>query len=470
MKALLTTVALIALSLCLACGESDRPSDSSRQPEASGDMSEAKGAPATPTSAPSGRPTSGRWSKLRAREPVDELTPEQREKIEELEAIGYLAGSRQAPVDKHVTVHDPDGAFQGFNFYTSGHGPEAVLTDMEGNELHRWRREFHETWPDYPVRGRKVNTLFWRRAWLFPNGDILAIHDGLGILKLDRDSNLIWATPNRAHHDLHVQPDGEIYVLTRQAHLVPRVNPQVPISEDFVSVLGPDGKERRRVSLLECFENSGAEHSWIEAARKFWGKERTRQLASDPEDIFHTNAIKVLDGSIAEHAPAFRKGNVLTSMCHLDMIAVVDLDQCAVVWSMGDEFTLQHDPRLDRDGRLMVFDNNWRRERSRVVVLDPATREQLWEYGMQDQHAFWSRTCGAAQPLPNGNVLITESDNGRAFEVTRDKRMVWEFLNPHRAGDNDEYIATLFDLVRLPAAFPVDWTHAATAKAGEGKR
>ena len=46
---------------------------------------------------------------------------------------------------------------------------------------------------------------------------------------------------------------------------------------------------------------------------------------------------------------------------------------------------------------------------------------------------------------------------GRAFEVTPDKRIVWEYFNPHRAGPNQEFIATLFHLVRLPPDFPVDW-------------
>jgi hypothetical protein len=37
---------------------------------------------------------------------------------------------------------------------------------------------------------------------------------------------------------------------------------------------------------------------------------------------------------------------------------------------------------------------------------------------------------GGAQRLPNGNTLITESDKGRAFEVTREGEIVWDFYNP----------------------------------------
>ena len=43
----------------------------------------------------------------------------------------------------------------------------------------------------------------------------------------------------------------------------------------------------------------------------------------------------------------------------------------------------------------------------------------------------------AAQRLPNGNTLITESHCGRLFEVTRDGEIVWEFINPHNLAARD---------------------------------
>ena len=40
------------------------------------------------------------------------------------------------------------------------------------------------------------------------------------------------------------------------------------------------------------------------------------------------------------------------------------------------------------------------------------------------------RTAGAVQALPNGSLLVTESNKGRIFELTRGGEKVWEFLNP----------------------------------------
>ena len=82
---------------------------------------------------------------------------------------------------------------------------------------------------------------------------------------------------------------------------------------------------------------------------------------------------------------------------------------------------------------------------------------QPWSFEHKKDKPFFSLTCGAVQRLPNGNTLITESDAGRAFETTTDGEIVWEFYNPHAAGEEGEYVATLFELVRLPKSFPTDW-------------
>ncbi len=393
-------------------------------------------------------PTRGRWGIYRTHRFDTDMTEEQQAEVRQLEALGYLGGSTPAPSRSSVVVHDRDQAWPGLNFYTSGHAAEAVLMDMDGTVLHRWSRPFLDVWPDYPGAEGKQDTGFWRRAHLFANGDILVIHEGLGLLKLDRDSNVIWAHPYRAHHDLEVFADGQILVLTREAHMVPGVRRDKPVLEDKVTRLAEDGTEMETVSLLECYENAGPEESWRTASKRFWAKERERRIASPATDIFHTNSLRILDGGLEAINPALRAGRILVSFCHLDRIAVVDLEERRVVWSQGG-YALQHDPRVVSDG-ILVFDNHWKpRTASRVVVTSPADNGVVWQYGGPDA-GFFSSTCGAAHELPNRNILITETDGGRAFEVTRDGTIVWEFYNPHRAGPGDMYIASLFEVRRFP--------------------
>ncbi len=54
----------------------------------------------------------------------------------------------------------------------------------------------------------------------------------------------------------------------------------------------------------------------------------------------------------------------------------------------------------------------------------------VWTYFADPPDSFYSNTQAGAQRLPNGDTLITDAEAGRIFEVTREGKMVWEFVNP----------------------------------------
>ena len=400
----------------------------------------------------------GRWKRAREATQQTQLTDEQRAEFARLQSIGYLTGSNPAPETDGVVQYNRGSAQEGLNFYTSGHFPGAILTEMDGNVLHEWECAFETVWPDYvspeeydtpdASLQRARNRKTWRRAHLYENGDVLAIYEGLALAKIDRDSRLIWSYRGGCHHDLEVMDDGTILVLARDALIVPWVNPRWPILEDYVVVLDRNGNELKRVSILDAFERS--------QYRCLLDKMPPRG------DVLHTNTVEMLDGSLADRIPAFRKGNVLISVLRFSAIAVLDLESEKVVWAMGGMWREQHQPTVLGNGLLMIFDNRGKLcgdgdEESRVMEFDPVTQEVVWSYEGGYGVEFYSHSCGSAARLSNGNTLISESDYGRAFEVTPDGEIVWEFLNPHRAGESDRYIATLYEVIRLPRDFPTTW-------------
>jgi predicted Rdx family selenoprotein len=106
---------------------------------------------------------------------------------------------------------------------------------------------------------------------------------------------------------------------------------------------------------------------------------------------------------------------------------------------------------------MLLFDNLGHGGMSKVIEFDPFTQQILWSYESTPRQPFSSLLSGSNQRLPNGNTLITESDTGRAFEVTRDGRIVWEYRNPARAGDGNRLVAILSEVVRLDSDFGKDW-------------
>jgi hypothetical protein len=56
----------------------------------------------------------------------------------------------------------------------------------------------------------------------------------------------------------------------------------------------------------------------------------------------------------------------------------------------------------------------------------------VWTYIAPDSISFWSSFISGAQRMNNGNTFICEGARGRFFEVTKEGKIVWEYLNPYR--------------------------------------
>lgn len=148
----------------------------------------------------------------------------------------------------------------------------------------------------------------------------------------------------------------------------------------------------------------------------------------------------------------FKKGHILISIRSFHTIAVVDPIMQKVTWAMTGLWKMQHQPTVLDNGNILLFDNQGYHAMSKVVEFNPLTQEVVWAYRGNEDNKFYSRTSGSNQRLSNGNTLITETDYGRAFEVTTNRDVVWEFYNPHRTGKKQELVANLFELIRLAPA------------------
>jgi hypothetical protein len=124
----------------------------------------------------------------------------------------------------------------------------------------------------------------------------------------------------------------------------------------------------------------------------------------------------------------------------IDTIAVFDPDAEDVAWARTGPWHRQHDPEFLANGHLLIFDNLGHLGpggASRILELDPVTLAILWSYEGDEERPFFSAWRSVQQRLPNGNTLITESDAGRVFEVTPDKEIAWEYVNPVRGKDGE---------------------------------
>jgi hypothetical protein len=384
-----------------------------------------------------GDETHGRWRAGRA-DPaaIESAESEDTAEIERLSSLGYAAGKRPVPSPRvGVTLHERDRACPGWNVVNSAHVPGAFLMDMEGEVRWRWERAYDDLFPAGPTVGvRDTRKDMWRRARLLPGGDLVVVFESLGIARLDSSSRTVWATEIPAHHDFELLADGSLLVLTREARTGSGRHANRPILEDFVTRLDGEGRTLARFSLLEAASRSALAFVF-EASVERGG------------DLFHANSLRSIDGSLAAIHPEFRAGHLLVSLRNIDTIILVDPRGPAVVWLDQGSYRRQHDARLLPSGRILLFDNG--DGASRVLEVDPGSREVLWEYGGEEGSPLFSEECGLAQRLPNGNTLVTETDAGRAVEVDPGGRIVWEYRSPFRAGARGELVAAIFEVERI---------------------
>jgi hypothetical protein len=145
------------------------------------------------------------------------LTPDQEADLQRIATLGYISGSEPVPEDTGVLRYDRTAAFSGPTLYACSEGSAALLIDIEGNIIHS------RQYPGFRS---------WGRAHVYENGDLLVITEEYPhLMKINRDSELIWEWNKAAHHDLEVLPDGSIAVLVAEEVTRPasaRASPSFP--------------------------------------------------------------------------------------------------------------------------------------------------------------------------------------------------------------------------------------------------
>ena len=355
--------------------------------------------------------------------------------------------------DGSVTVHDPAHAQDGLTLYTSGHEAAAYLIDMDGEVLHEWRRPYSSVWEKGAAvrRPQPDSHVYFRKAMVYPNGDLLAVYEGVGdtpygygMVKLDRNSEVLWSYLAHTHHDLDIGPDGRIYVLTHEFVDEPLegfARLASPRLDDFLVILSPDGEELSKVSLIQAVAASAYRHLLYGVAA---------YALADP---LHTNTVDVITEDAAANFAFGEAGQVLLSFRELGAIAVLDPESERLEWAARGSWLGQHDPDILPNGNILLFDNYGYFEkpegRSRVIEFDPQTMEIVWQYAGTADGPFESLIRASQERLPNGNTLITESSGGRILEVTPAGEIVWQFVNPVRGGEQNDRLPIICWAQRL---------------------
>ena len=322
-----------------------------------------------------------------------------------------------------LTGHEPSKAYQGFTLYTPMFGDGTVyLLDMEGDEVHRWQMPLPPGLYAYLLPNG--NLFYIGKTPADPAEKFLAwpIFKGGAMFEVDWDGNVVWEHRDpEQHHDARRTESGGAIYLTLE-----------PVPEEVrARVKGglPDTEHEGRMWADRLVEvDAKGRTIWEWHAWQHLDPETDVITPTDLRDEWsHGNTVVPLPG-----------GDVMVSFRNISTVARIDRSTGDFRWKLGwGLLAQQHDPSLLPDGHVLVFNNGTRRRDnplvySSVLEVEPETGKVVWEYwDTSARFGFFSSYISGAQRLPNGNTLVCEGISGRIFEVTPEREVVWEYINPH---------------------------------------
>ena len=318
-------------------------------------------------------------------------------------------------------MHEPSLYGPGYNLF------DGKLVDRDGQLLKSWKYKYLSV--------------------LLPDGRYLAqeYYESPMWGMFSWDDKPIWTNKTPIHHDICVTPQHTILTFTKEMQLYKGREVDFCVIVEF----NMQGQEIFRWSTWENLKEIQSFHEPLELDRPkvFFIPETARRKKASPwggyYDYYRLNSIDVLGRTpLGDQDKRFYPGNWLISFRHGSMMFILDGVTKKIVWKcvdtdIPDNLEGQHAPRMLADGRILMLDNGRYRGWSRVLEMDPQDNRILWEYRGEN---FFTLSQGYAQRLENGNTLITESERGRAFEITAEGKVVWEYYHPEEQNkDNSQH-------------------------------
>lgn len=320
----------------------------------------------------------------------------------------------------------------------------AQIIDRDGGIVHEWKIPYKKLnllrAEDTKIQLSEKNVTL-HGAFLTNNGDLYLVIEYGALIKLNRHSDLLWAIHLPINHDVDVDSNGTVWTLSRK--LVKRGERWIPLAmkpyfEDQVLKISSDGKVLEQFSLLDIILENQYE------GILYGGPPGMPRISHN--DPLHANDVNVLTTEQAAYFPGVKGGDIMVSMRTISTIFVFNPETKKIKWCMTGPFHRQHSPVVSSVGTLLVFDNRTTRGRlggnikytrtpqalgySRLLSIDPVTRDILWQYQGTEASPFYTSIQGKLAEMRNGNILAVETEGGRVFEVDKQRgTIVWEFVN-----------------------------------------
>jgi hypothetical protein len=354
-----------------------------------------------------------------------------------------------------VLLYDKENSYGGYTLLAPLGSKTTYLIDTEGYVVHTWEAQYNVGY--HAILLENGNLL---HGGTLPNAPA-PIGGASGIVQeIDWDGNVVWEykllTDNEVHHHTFARmPNGNTLLLAWERKSI----------DEFIA----KGRDPKKIPVTgPAFSGQFQHDFWVDFVREVnpagetvWEWHVWDHIGTGP---YQYDINYMLPGGLdlydwthfnsVEYIP--ETDQLLLNSRNFSEFYFIDHKTGKMVYRWGNKSAYgqgeapswldngdqkvfgNHNATYLGRNRVLVFDNGSERpegNRSAVVEVDIRSGDIVWEYTAPSSNSFYSARQGGAQKLPNGNVLVTSANSGHLFEVTQDKEVVWDFVNPV-AGQN----------------------------------
>jgi len=256
----------------------------------------------------------------------------------------------------------------------------------------------------------------------------IVFHDAVPspLIKIDKDSKVIWTANETFGHSLEFDADGDIWaqsVSMDSKWLLPR---PFELKDNFILKISPNGKLLFKKSVAQLLIENGF---------------RGLLLGTGPyeNDLLHINDIQPALTS----TKYWIKGDLLISIKNKSSIFLYRPSTNKVIWLKTGPWLNQHDVDFIDSTRISIFGNDVVRNDYDERLAEGHNEEYIFDFKTNQTETPYIEflkkanvstiTEGRSDILPNGDLFIEETNNNRLLRGNT-KDIVWQYeerINNH---------------------------------------
>jgi Arylsulfotransferase (ASST) len=156
-------------------------------------------------------------------------------------------------------------------------------------------------------------------SWLFPNGDLIANMDSVGLVRVDACGEIIWQNYAQTHHSVFVDDGGFIW---SPKYTKPYEVSQIHRGEfrfDQIGKFDANTGVVEVIDLVELVVEAGVEGIVLPNSPR-------------DHDMMHLNDVETLSMAMADAFPLFEPGDIMLNSRHFNQIWILDGDTHRLKW------------------------------------------------------------------------------------------------------------------------------------------